>query len=190
MINPASRYNGPMSEPTNNPFELLGVPPRFDLDEQALHQAFLRATAEAHPDRATDSDEQMDLARRAAAINAAYEQLKEPARRAEALVRMHGGPTASDDKSLPDGLLMEMLEIREQMDQAQAEGDQAKLDELRAWAEGQRKTYLQRIGEALSEPSPTAAQCAQARTQLNALRYIDRMIEQLDPNYDPNDELT
>jgi molecular chaperone HscB len=179
-----------MTQPADNPFELLGVDKRFDLDEQALHQAFLRATAQAHPDRATDPDEQMALARRAAAINAAYEQLKEPARRAEALVRLHGGPTASDDKSLPDGLLMEMLEIREQMDQAQSEHDQARLNELRTWAQDQRMAYLQHIGQALSNPSPTAQQLAEARTQLNALRYIDRMIEQLDPNYDPNDELS
>lgn len=55
-------------------YEILGVPPEATADE--IKQAFRRRSSQAHPDKGGNSDEM-------AAINAGYEVLSDPERRAE-----------------------------------------------------------------------------------------------------------
>lgn len=173
---------------TDNPFRLLAVNATFEIDEAELDRAYLRASAATHPDRFTDPVEQARAADRAAAVNKAYRQLKDPEQRANTLLDMLGGPGPGDDKSLPDGLLLEMLEAREHMDEARANGDESELASLEAWAVGRRDETLRRIADhfaallAPDAPGDPAARNA-IRTQLNALRYYQRMIEQIDPHY-------
>jgi molecular chaperone HscB len=173
-----------VSDPANSPFGLLGLPPRFDLDEAELHRRFIQASAAAHPDRFTDPLDQADAAERAAAINDAYRTLKDPESRANALLALLGGAASGDDKSLPPDLLMEMMEVRERMEDAIASADEKAMRELIQWAHEQRSEHLQRVGELLKRAQETPAGAAReaalknVRLELNALRYFQRMIEQ------------
>ncbi len=182
-----------MSKKPTNPFETLGLEPRFEIDTSQLQQAFVRKSAAAHPDRLVgDPSAQAEAARDAAKINEAQRTLKAPESRAAALLAMLGGP-GPEDHDLPDGLLEEMLEVRETMADAQAEDDRAKLDELEQWAEGRRSEHLNRIGRLFRDvetsDSPDADTLKQIRVELNALRYYQRMIEQLDPDLDEESHL-
>ncbi len=159
---------------TDDPFETLGVEPRFDLDETDLHQRFIRATAAAHPDRYLDPLEQADAADRASQINHAYRVLSDPESRANALLATLGGPAKEDDPSLPPDLLMDMMEVREEMEAAIEANDSADLERLRKWAEGRRAEHLDRIAAHFG-----ANDLAQVRLELNAMRYIERMLEQM-----------
>lgn len=164
-----------------DPFQTLGLPPRFDLNEADLHAKFIRASAANHPDRHTDPVDQADAAERAAEINHAYAVLSDPERRADALLAQLGGPGKSDDKSLPPDLLMDMMETREQMEEAIAENNRAELDQLRAWANEQRDAHLKKIASLFAEhhdalPADTAKSI---RLELNTLRYIQRMLDQM-----------
>jgi len=174
-----------------NVFEILDCPVRFDLDTAALQRRYLQLSAAHHPDRFADPDAQAEAAERAAAINQAYQILRIPERRAEALLILLGGTSSSTDKSLPPELLMQMMEVREELEQALASHDQATLNRLRTWARAQRTERLQHIGQILAQffppPDALAAQPSsdreallkQARLELNALRYFQRMLEQL-----------
>ena len=166
-----------------DPFDLFEIPPTFDIDEEDLHCRFLQATAENHPDRYDDPVQQADAADRSALINEAYVVLKDPERRANALIARLGGPAKEDDKSLPPDLLMEMMEIRERLEDAQASGDAEKQRELAAWAAGERRRHLDAIASLFDTtrngpPDQLQPTLKRVRVQLNALRYVQRMIDQ------------
>lgn len=172
--------------PVANPFETLGVPVKFDLDMAELHKRFLSASSANHPDRFTDPVQQAEAAERSAVVNEAYRTLKAPESRANALLAVLGGAAKEDDKALPPDLLAEMLDVREQQEEAEAAHDTAKLRDLAAWAGERRRERLTNLADIFSQAMtrPAGARhflLKNARLELNALRYIQRMIEQL-PN--------
>ena len=81
---------------------------------------------------------------------------------------------------------MEMMEVRGEIEDAIASGGDAERARWEAWADEQRAEFVQDVTARFaaadgSQPEPLAA----IRTRLNAWRYIERLIEQLDPDYDP-----
>lgn len=166
-----------MSAP-NDPFETLGLPPRFDLDPAVIERAYLSRVAPLHPDIARGDP---DAARRAAVVNDARRTLDDPERRANALLARLGGPTKEAEKSLPPGFLAEMMEVRESIDDALASGDPAARSTWVAWA-ADRRAHHSRAAAALFAalgPQPDASTLRTIRTELNAWRYTERLIEQL-----------
>jgi molecular chaperone HscB len=164
-----------------DPFEKLGLPPRFDLDEADMHARFIHASSSTHPDRYSDPVRQAQAAERAAGVNQAYAVLKDPEKRADALLTRLGGPAKDQDKSLPPDLLMDMMETRERLEEAIASDDRAELDKLRGWAHDQREAHLKKIADLFADtrdglPADTAKAI---RLELNALRYIQRMLDQM-----------
>lgn len=177
-----------------DPYALLGLPRAYDLDPAALQRAFIQASASNHPDRFDDPDEQQAAAERIAQINAAHAALKDPESRANLLLDLLGGPSAAKDHSLPPNLLVEMLEIRDQIQDAHASADPAALNELSRWAADRRKELLASIsahfqkalaGPAAATDDASVAQLAAIRMDLNALRYIQRALDQSSPDYRP-----
>ena len=67
------------------------------------------------------------------------------------------------------------------MEEAVATDDQAELDRLRAWANDQRQTHLAKMADLFRDAAaPLPPGDAKAiRLELNALRYIQRMLEQM-----------
>lgn len=167
----------------SNLFELLKIPMRFDVDAKALHRAFVAQSAANHPDRFIDLLDQADAADRSAAINKAYMVLKDPFQRAGLMIELLADTPIANSKQLPDGLLMDMLEIREELEEAQASGNDAELTRLKQWAEEEETQYLQAVAEALNQATDLPADqrsepLNKATEQLNALRYIQRMLEE------------
>lgn len=163
---------------SDDPFAIFGIPQRFSLDEQALRQAFLKASAQQHPDRFVDPIEQADAVEAMSKLTDAYRVLSDPELRARALLSLSGLELAADKDKLPPDLLMEVMEVREEMEAAIGSGNEAELDRLRTWANGQREMYLKRLGELLDEELD-ADKASQVRLELNALRYMQRMLEQM-----------
>ncbi|KAK2609918.1 hypothetical protein N8I77_003387 [Diaporthe amygdali] len=123
-----------------------GPPPEgpFDIDVRALRREFLRLQATSHPDyfhsastssTGGSSDSTAKLRRQAEAasshINAAYKTLSHPLSRAQyILAERYGVDLAGDEAgshtggaSADSALLVEVLEAREAIDEAEAEGD-------------------------------------------------------------------
>lgn len=173
-----------MPAPTN-PFSTLGLEPRFDLTDAEIETTYLGRVASAHPDTSPGGTATTDPA----ALNDARSILLDAERRANALLAILGGPAASEDRSLPDGFLMQIMETRGEIEDAIASGGEAERTEWEAWADGQREHFIADISGRFAAvrdlPVPAASDLAAIRTQLNAWRYIERLIEQLDPEYDP-----
>lgn len=162
----------------DDPFEILGVPWRFDLDESALRSRFLQASAQMHPDRFPDPIEQAEAVEQMSRLTDAYRVLSDPESRARALLRLSGMDDEADKDKLPPDLLMQVMEVREEMEAAIESGDREELDRLRVWASGQREQYVNQLGRLL-EGYIDAKAAAETRVQLNALRYMERMLEQM-----------
>ena len=179
-----------MSAPSatnRGPFFILGLQPAFDLDQAAVERAFLRQAARLHPDHAPDMSQDDDSA--IAALNAARDQLLDPERRAGILLDLLGGPAPSADKSLPDGFLLEMLETRQAMeDELRADQHDARA-RWRTWALVRRADFCRALVELFAKAPGNPAVLATIRRELNAWRYIERMIEQLDPAFSHGSEV-
>jgi molecular chaperone HscB len=164
----------------HDPFKILGLHRTFDLTPDQIERAYLRLVATAHPDRGQSASpaDSSDL-------NRARQTLLNPERRANALLECLGGPTTS--KSLPDGFLVEIMEIREAVEEAVASRDPRARERWEVWAEQERQRYVHEVSAAfgaLTDP-PDPAMLADIKTMLNAWRYVERLIEQLDPDHDP-----
>ena len=156
----------------DNPFATLGLPAVFDLPASAIRQARLTLTAApAGPDDDHDA--------RTAAINAAATTLLDPEQRADALVRLLGGPSREADRTLPPGFLMQMMDVRERHEAALESHDSAKVAEFERWAQGERAVRITEVGRLFASATTVTPNLAAIRWQLNAWRYIERMIEQL-----------
>ncbi|MBX3404469.1 MAG: hypothetical protein KF699_13745 [Phycisphaeraceae bacterium] len=170
-----------------DPFAILGLPRRFDLDPMQVQRAYLARAAMAHPDLLPgggggdvgpgSGSSAMDPS----ALNRAKSVLDDPEQRADALLLLLGGPPREADRSLPDGFLVEIMDIRERLDAAVASRDTAVAAELEAWAAQRRAGHIRAAAELFGAlPRPPSADALRAiRRELNAWRYIERMLEQV-----------
>lgn len=166
----------------NDPFSVLGLRPRFDLDPAEVERAFLVRVAAAHPDHAADDLPGPDDADAAVALlSHARETLLDAERRAVAILTLLGGADALADRSLPAGFLQEILEVREAMEaELAAEGEPARRRWVE-WAAARRHGHVTRLQGWFGAASPPLAEI---RRELNAWRYVERMLEQLDAGHD------
>ena len=175
-----------MPDPDDDPFELLGLPPTFELDAESLRRTVRRRIAARHPDRISDPLLRDEAERDVARLNAARTLLENDERRANLLLDRLGGPSAADDRSLPPTFLIEILQVREDMEQALAGGDPEERARVESWALSERTRLKTSVGALLSrmtdgDPKDLETLGATVRTELNVWRYIERMIEQLHP---------
>ncbi|MCG3129365.1 MAG: Co-chaperone protein HscB [Phycisphaerae bacterium] len=168
--------------PGTDHFSLLGFPRVYALDEDRLAQDFRRLTAKVHPDRhARRSEDVRELATRLTAdLNRAYAVVSDGARRADYLLELAGGPTASEERGVPGDLLAEVMEVREALEQARGVGDRRTIERLRQVNESKRRQTLDEIA-ALASAIETASvrQRQRLRLLLNALRYFENLTTEL-----------
>ncbi len=106
-----------------DPFAVLGLPPAVELDPRRLEERYLALARDCHPDhhRAADADQQLAILARAAELNDAYRMLKDPWRRAEALLDLRAPGVLAARKQLAPDFLMAALELAETVAGADAE---------------------------------------------------------------------
>jgi molecular chaperone HscB len=162
-------------------FERLGLPRRFSLDAAALEREYLARSRALHPDyhQLGSSAEQAASVELSAALNEAYTTLKDPFKRAEYLMRLEGGPTASELKDMPGEFLEEMLELR--MEIAGLTPESSAAQALEKELAGRRGRLLGEVGELLGglTPQDRATRLADARRRLNATKYVQNLIRDL-----------
>ena len=162
-----------------NHFELLGLAPRFDLDLAALRQKYLQVSRGVHPDQHGDSAEPDTSLRLSAQLNEAHRVLADPVLRAEYLLELSGGDSASSDKSVLDGVLSSALMLREEIGDAKASGDKATLAGCATRVRKLHEEMLGRIG-ALARQLPGDEQTRrQLRATLNSTKYYQKLLAEL-----------
>lgn len=157
-----------------NAFERFGLPVRYELDREELEARYLRLSRRLHPDRqiGKPAARQSRALILSSALNEAYSLLKDPRQRAEHLLVSCGGKSADQDKSTPAAFLMEQMELREEVEAAQAQGDAAALARFAERAQREQRACYQALGRIFADATfPTDALLKQAREQLNVLKY-------------------
>ena len=107
-------------------FSLFGLPARFDLDAQALENAWRAVAAQVHPDRyATASPAERRVAMQwAARANEAYRVLRDPLLRARYLCEQAGIDLQTESNtSMDTPFLMQQMTWREMLDDARDDAD-------------------------------------------------------------------
>jgi molecular chaperone HscB len=169
---------------TESHFERLGLPRRFDLDRASLEQQYLLRSRQLHPDAhqlGTTAQQQASLAL-SSALNEAYATLRDPFRRADYLLHLLGGPSASELKDVPADFLMEMLELREQIDTADSDAQRALAETLAARESQLVEQVGQRFAALTNQPqagTTDAALLRQLRLTLNEWKYIQNLQREL-----------
>ncbi|MGV3572931.1 MAG: Fe-S protein assembly co-chaperone HscB [Ramlibacter sp.] len=151
-------------------FQLFDLPPRFAQDAAAIAARWKELQREAHPDKfaAQGAAAQRVALQWSVRINEAYQRLKDPLRRAAYLCELRGAPIdAENNTAMPAAFLMQQMEWREALEEAQ--GEEA-LDGLARRLADSRRELLGRIERLLDEQDDAAA----AAQQVRALMFLER----------------
>jgi molecular chaperone HscB len=164
-----------------DPFETLGVEARFDLDLGALERRHRDLSKTLHPDRyvnATAAERRMALGR-AIDVNAAYRMVKDPVKRAEALAARAGLEMSetSEPKASP-GLLMEMMEAREELSEAAADQKIERVTELGERMRAREASIVGELGKGFGAAAGDREQVRALLPKLGELRYVRRFIDE------------
>ncbi len=154
-------------------FSRLGLPQRYDLSPKDVERNYFGFQRVVHPDRfAAKSAREKTLAQaQAAALNDAYETLRDPLARAMHLLDLRGAPLPKDDHTIRDPeLLMAAMEDREALAAA------ATPTEVDAVQERARTEY-DRLEGGLGA-SFEAAEHVSVQKSLLKMRYLEKLIEE------------
>lgn len=167
-----------------DPFDTLGLPPRFDLELIEIEQRYRDLQKTLHPDKyvqASASERRASLSH-AVTVNEAYRALKDDLKRAEALVLRFGGVPEDKRGAQNPELLMEVMELRESLGDARADRDIARARKLSAEVRTREQNARAALKSALDSlaNSNTPALLAKAEADLSRLRYYRRFQDEVD----------
>lgn len=165
-----------------DPFETLGVEARFDLDLPAIEQRHRDLSKALHPDRyagAPPAERRLALSR-AIDVNEAYRVLRDPIRRAEALIRRGGVPVGevAEPKAAP-ALLMEVMEAREELAEARASKDLARVASLGAAMSKRQSAIESRLAREIADAGADQDKLRSVLPSLGELRYVRRFLDEV-----------
>ena len=163
---------------TVDPFETLGVEPVYSLDLSILEQRHRDLSRALHPDRhaASGAAERRMALGRAIEVNEAFRTLKDPVRRAEALLARRG--THSGEGKEPPAspaLLMEVMERREALAEVRQTKNEAALTRLIAEVSAEALRTQTALG---NEFASATGNHAEILKRIGELRYYRRFLDE------------
>ena len=161
----------------DNDFALFQLPLHFSLDLGRLERARQALQLRCHPDRFVGQGEaaQRLAMQWSVRINEAYARLRSPLSRAVYLCQLGGhDPQQTGSVAMPAELLMQHMQWREQLDEAQGQAgalqtlhDEVQTDQQRRWHE---------VAEALDSQPPQAQRAAE---QVRALMFVEKLMAEI-----------
>jgi molecular chaperone HscB len=160
-----------------DPFATLGLPRSFDVDLVSAEKAHRDLSRALHPDRyvGAGASERRQALARAVEVNEAWRIVRDPIRRAEALLGLRGAAVAEggEPKASPD-FLMEMLEQREALGEARAARDLGAVRRLANAIDGRA-----REAEASLSLGFGRGDTASLLTTLGELKFFRRFLDEV-----------
>ncbi len=133
-----------------NYFQLFQLPQQFNIDLTTLETNYRAIQSASHPDRfvtATDA-EKLAAIQTATTANEAYKTLKHPASRAAYLLGLQGiTAIAETNTAMPADFLMQQMEWREAIEDAENAKDISALDALLGTIRTESKSLQQTLSE-------------------------------------------
>ena len=167
-----------MQELSQNYFELLGMPPSFQLDLETLAQNQTRLQARFHPDRyvnASERERRLSV-QMMALINEAGKTLKNPVSRGAYLLKMNGVDLADESETTSDmEFLMEQMQLREELEACR--GAEDGLDRCAVIESRLQQRASEIAGDFAA--SYVAGDWQQAQEHNRKMQFIQRLQQQL-----------
>lgn len=155
-------------------FARLNLPADFDVDLAELDRRYFQHQRRLHPDRfvTRSTRERLLSQQQATAVNEAYETLKEPLARADYLVHLKGAGTLPEGCNLINDqeLLMETMELREALAEAEGPDDVAALRERAA---DDIRACITALSDAFA-----ADDLERACALVTRLKYLDKLADE------------
>jgi molecular chaperone HscB len=161
---------------TDNDFQLFDLPEQQAQELAGIDVRWKALQAEVHPDRfAAEGPAAQRMAMQwAMRVNEAHQRLRDPLRRAAYLCELRGAPVqAENNTQMPTAFLLQQMEWREALDDADGEAALQALDDDAAQAETKALAAVQRL---LDEAGDAKA----AASQVRALMFIQRFRADID----------
>ncbi|MBI4950638.1 MAG: Fe-S protein assembly co-chaperone HscB [Myxococcales bacterium] len=165
---------------THDPFTVLGLEPRFDVDLAAAEVRHRELSRALHPDRyqGKPAAERRMALERAIEVNAAWRALRDPVTRAEALLA--AGGVELDERAEPKAspaLLMEMMELQEELAEVRGKRDAVGLRRLGDTLRTRERELCARLAPAFAAARGDAARLRALLPAVGELRYLRRFFE-------------
>lgn len=163
-----------------DPFAILGLPRRYDLDQAALDRRYRDLQQALHPDKytAAGASERALTLHKAMEVNEAYRVLRDDQARAEALLALLGAVPDPKEPADPE-LLMEMMELREALSEAREQGQAERVAALAADVGDQAAAARAELASAFAAVSGDARTLERARALTSRLRYYRRFLDEV-----------
>jgi len=177
-------------DPKADYFRVFGIRAAFDVDAADLERRYKEMTKVLHPDRFARADPQARRAslERSVQLNESWQTLKDPIRRAEYLLSLHGievgemsgvgKPGGSSEHAtlpVPQVLLMEVLELREALAAAHAAKDVHETEALIAQVRGRLGKVMDDVAKGFLASPPELSTIA---ARLVTVRYYRRFLDE------------
>jgi molecular chaperone HscB len=158
-------------------FELFGLARAFELDPVELESRWKTRIATVHPDRfASESPAHRRVAMHwSAQLNEAYRVLRDPLRRAQYLCELAGYRTVDQaGTSMEPAFLMQQIEWREALEDAQQDADRSKLEQIESEIVVKRHEQMAKTGQYISEQ-----QWTEAVKSLHEWMFVEKFLQEL-----------
>lgn len=162
-----------------DPFRILDIQPRFDLDLKSVEARHRELSRALHPDkyaRRPASERRLALSK-AIEVNEAWRVVRDPVRRAEALLSRLGIESGEQSGAKADPeLLMEMMDQREALADVRMDKDADRLASLTQAMQAREDEVIEALTRALATTDPDTAR--EALPHLAELRFVRRFLEE------------
>ena len=165
-------------------FKVMGLPHCFEIDSVELENRYQRLTLGMHPDFFEAAPEKLkSLSEKSSVIlNAAYSSLREPASRARYLLSLFAREKNLQTDTLPEGFLQEMFTLQESLDEMLESSDQSDICKMNENLQNRYASIESNYASLFKkfETSPENTEILQQlQTQLNAERYLRRLLDRI-----------
>jgi molecular chaperone HscB len=168
-------------------FALFGLPGAFALDRAELDARWRALQAQVHPDRfASEGAAAQRVAMQwAMRVNEAYRRLRDPLSRAAYLCGLRGVPVQGEGSAaMPPGFLVQQMEWRERLEQAEGASALRALDDEAAASE---REAFEQLALKLDGTTGASGGAAEAAALVRALMFTRRLREDLARRLEPFD---
>jgi molecular chaperone HscB len=161
-----------------NYFQLFGIGERFQLDNAQLEQHYRTLQTQVHPDKFAhlSETEQRVSMQWATRVNEAYQTLREPVTRARYLLSLHGVDTQEEtNTAMPAEFLMQQMEWREAIEEAQQARDETALTGL----ETRLQHETRELEQYLAAKIDAEHNYADAAEAVRKLKFLEKLAEEI-----------
>ena len=160
-----------------DPFATLGLSRRYAVDLAAVEKTHRELSRALHPDRFVNAgaSERRAALSKAVEVNEAWRVVRDPIRRAEALLELAGAAVGEERASATDPeFLMEMLEQREALAEAKQAKDLARIHAMAKAIEERSGAVERALGEGFAR-----GEAASLVSKLGELRFYRRFLDEV-----------